>query len=510
MDPHARDLDLFGAFHAQRELFCDFIFDGITADEESQAERNSLMRSKLKCRRTVPKPAAKPAEQMTAEYLMFHSVTTETSPAEISPSVPWLTNRCTGSPFLRLHEEILAVVDFVGLTEAERAMRSGLIDQLRRAVASEFGPKAEMRIFGSFVTNLSLYDSDVDIVVTDVDTDSVVESLGQLKQRLSEDGLLASRWELISNTKVPILKFRSPCGVWVDICINESAAGTDFMRRNLAKRPAMRPMIILLKLFLRQRQLQNTYTGGVGSFLLFCMVLSFFQRRVSNSMCEAPTGELSLGHLLYEFLRLWAVDFNYWDLGISVSGDPAYFKRWSRENDKGNYLHLESPIDPEIDLGKTAFMFDSVRKSFCHALVNLQFNFAHGTKSLLENIVPGDHALILERPQRKSARSMSEPITPKKAPGSVSSDAPTRTPESGEDPVADFLREIDSERPRRKKRKRKRSLTLAERLQRSTSVNSERDSVKDGRKRLKEKVPMLDGGPPNKSIFNVEIDTWSS
>lgn len=41
--------------------------------------------------------------------------------------------------------------------------------------------------------------------------------------------------------------------------------------------PAFRPLTLVLKYFLQTRQLNDTYHGGVGSFMLQMMVLSHLQ-----------------------------------------------------------------------------------------------------------------------------------------------------------------------------------------------------------------------------------------
>ena len=41
------------------------------------------------------------------------------------------------------------------------------------------------------------------------------------------------------------------------------------------KFPELRPLILVLKAFLKSRQLNETFTGGVGSFLLTILVTSY-------------------------------------------------------------------------------------------------------------------------------------------------------------------------------------------------------------------------------------------
>ena len=43
--------------------------------------------------------------------------------------------------------------------------------------------------------------------------------------------------------------------------------------RYIEQFPAVRPLVLLFKYFLAQRGLNDTYTGGVGSFMITLMVV---------------------------------------------------------------------------------------------------------------------------------------------------------------------------------------------------------------------------------------------
>lgn len=85
--------------------------------------------------------------------------------------------------------------------------------------------------------------------------------------------------------------------------------------------PMMRPLILVLKLFLQQRELNEVYTGGIGSYALITMVTAFLQLHTSRRPSSAPVRrgkqgkaaqteavvaeeiEGSLGVLLIDFFR---------------------------------------------------------------------------------------------------------------------------------------------------------------------------------------------------------------
>jgi non-canonical poly(A) RNA polymerase PAPD5/7 len=75
--------------------------------------------------------------------------------------------------------------------------------------------------------------------------------------------------ERITSARVPIVKTKIE-GEPVDICFNEynGLTGVDYVRGYLNKYPEVKYLVVILKYFLKQRSLNETYEGGVGSFLL--------------------------------------------------------------------------------------------------------------------------------------------------------------------------------------------------------------------------------------------------
>jgi len=80
-------------------------------------------------------------------------------------------------------------------------------------------------------------------------------------------------------------------------------------------------MLLVLKCFLKSRQLNETYHGGVSSFLLTMMVTNYLQRQYKRG----GTDNMDLGKHLIDFLELYGTQFNYEDIGISIRKGGKYF-----------------------------------------------------------------------------------------------------------------------------------------------------------------------------------------
>jgi non-canonical poly(A) RNA polymerase PAPD5/7 len=245
----------------------------------------------------------------------------------------WSTTRQyydTGSLELTLHEELIDFSEAYRPTRAEHAARVDAIERVRELVAGlpSFA-SAEVHPFGSFATGIYLPSSDIDLVVLDsghVDKMEQVEGL-----RLIELALRSARWraehiEVIASAKVPIVKYLDcVSGLAVDICLEtRDGLRSSALARKAAERfPAFRHLVLLLKRWLISRGLNDTFTGGVGSFLLMLLVIASLQQPPLQPP-TLPGTQHNLGRCLLHFFELFGMRLNTMTVGIRVCNSPAH------------------------------------------------------------------------------------------------------------------------------------------------------------------------------------------
>lgn len=361
---------------------------------------------------------------------------------------PWMErhhhfDRRRNPLLVSLHNEILQFYNLMKPRDDEVRERMELVEEISQIVYREFGKeKVEIDLFGSMETGLFLPSSDIDLVVhfvadedksregtgskkdnaTSQDDDSkidsqkdwkehIVASSGSRMHRFADairrawyaDGKL-SYLEVVDGARVPIVKLtHKPTKISIDMSFErrngkESAV---LMNDMLAKIPPLRPLCFVLKAYTAARGINEPYTGGIGSFLLQMMIVSFIQMRCReefNRGRQASANVENLGSMLLEFLELYGIDFNYVTAGISVRNGGSYFPKGASDR-KENFwvpakpfsLALENPIDITADVGRSTYRIQMIQKSFELSFKVLLAHISEPPEpavSLLETIIP--------------------------------------------------------------------------------------------------------------------------
>lgn len=281
--------------------------------------------------------------------------------------------------YFRLHAEVEAFVHWISPSPVEDEVRGLIVTQISNIVKASF-PDARVLPFGSYETKLYLplgyvhftdhfslvqpdvLFSDIDLVIL---SDSMAYSnkvnvLYALANTLKRSGV-TSHVTIIAKAKVPIVKFVTTHGRFhVDISLNQSnglLSGKIIngflkdMHGNGAEGKgsmALRSLVMVTKALLTQRSMNEVYTGGLGSYSIVCLAVSFLQMhpKIRNGEIDP---EKNLGVLAMEFFELYGCYFNYDEVGISLRDGGMYFSKRKRgwyDYDRRGILSLEDPADP--------------------------------------------------------------------------------------------------------------------------------------------------------------------
>uniref|UniRef100_UPI00398E8E40 terminal nucleotidyltransferase 4A isoform X5 n=1 Tax=Pristiophorus japonicus TaxID=55135 RepID=UPI00398E8E40 len=272
-----------------------------------------------------------------------------------------------------LHEEIMDFYNFMSPRPEEETMRKEVVKRIE-SVIKELWPAADVQIFGSFSTGLYLPTSDIDLVVFGKWKNPPLQLLEQALRRRN----IAEPYSIkvLDKATVPIIKLTDQeTEVKVDISFNVETGvkAAQFIKDFIKGYPVLPYLILVLKQFLLQRDLNEVFTGGISSYSLILMAISFLQL---HPRIDARRPSVNLGVLLVEFFELYGRHFNYLKTGIRIRSGGAYVaKDEIMKNMTNGYrpsmLCIEDPLVPGNDVGRSSYGAMQVKQVFDYAYIVL-------------------------------------------------------------------------------------------------------------------------------------------
>ena len=259
-------------------------------------------------------------------------------------------------------------MDYMSPTPEEDELRSLTVSLIAGAIKKQF-PDAKVYPFGSYETKLylplgyaliihndwgltSVSSSDIDLVVYSdnmlrFEKQPLLHSLANIMKRSG----ITDRVTIIAKARVPIIKFVTTHGRFaVDISINQGngVSTGKMVKQFLQELPALRSLVMVIKNFLSQRSMNEVFTGGLGSYSIVCLAISFLQMHPKIRRGEIDPSR-NLGVLVMEFFELYGSYFNYQEVGISLREGGSYYNKRSRgwfDAREPRLLSIEDPGDP--------------------------------------------------------------------------------------------------------------------------------------------------------------------
>ncbi|XP_064168239.1 terminal nucleotidyltransferase 4B-like isoform X1 [Anguilla rostrata] len=285
---------------------------------------------------------------------------------------PWKT-RNYSEGILGLHEEISDFYEYMSPRPEEERMRMEVVERIERVI-KDLWPSADVQVFGSFSTGLYLPTSDIDLVVFGKWDNLPLWTLEEAlrKHNVADENSV----KVLDKATVPIIKLTdSFTEVKVDISFNvhNGVKAAVLIKEFKKKYPVLPYLVLVLKQFLLQRDLNEVFTGGIGSYSLFLMAVSFLQLHYRE---DASSPNANIGVLLIEFFELYGRHFNYLKTGIRIKDGGCYVAKDEVQKSmldgyRPSMLYIEDPLQPGNDVGRSSYGAMQVKHAFDYAYVVL-------------------------------------------------------------------------------------------------------------------------------------------
>ncbi|CAH1117234.1 unnamed protein product [Phaedon cochleariae] len=360
---------------------------------------------------------------------------------------PW---RLCKFPYQRgvmgLHQEIEHFYNYMSPTEAEDQIRAEVVQRIEKIITSKWS-EAKVEIFGSYRTGLYLPTSDIDLVVIGKWTNLPLRTLEQ--EFLDKDIAVQDSIKVLDKASVPIVKLTDKkTDIKVDISFNmcNGVKSAELIKTYIDQFPVLPKLVYVLKQFLLERDLNEVFTGGISSYSLILMCISFLQLHPRQD--NVRTNLANLGVLLIEFFELYGRKFNYVKTGIRIRDGGQYLDKDDMQKEmadghRPSMLCIEDPLQPSNDIGRSSYGVLQVKRAFEYAYIVLT-NVVHplsmfndcASSSILGRIVRVRHHVIVQRmrvedtarvrPSRSSSIGSTGSSAEESAGSSEGSDNPSR------------------------------------------------------------------------------------
>ncbi|KAK9049859.1 hypothetical protein SSX86_031170 [Deinandra increscens subsp. villosa] len=273
-------------------------------------------------------------------------------------------------------------------------------------------PRSRTNIFGSNATGLSLPTSDVDLVVVlppvrnlePIKEAGILEGRNGIKETCLQHAaryLANQEWvkndslKIVENTAIPIIMLvvEVPCDVIVSVNQEISAHSdggkqtdvqsiridisfkspshtglqtTELVKELTKQFPAATPLLLVLKQFLADRSLDQSYSGGLSSYCLILLITRFLQHEHHYGRSISQ----NFGGLLMDFFYFFGNVFDPRQMRISVQGSGVYIDR-----ERGysiDPIYIDDPLYPANNVGRNCFRIHQCIKAFADAYSTLE------------------------------------------------------------------------------------------------------------------------------------------
>ena len=284
-------------------------------------------------------------------------------------------------------------------------IRSKYLNKVEELIKKGLENKYKIKFghYGSYFTNLSIEGSDIDILVYYKPNNPNFDFLNDIIELLNEhENEFDSIFPILS-ASVPVIKLQIKINKEVDNNIIEylpyfeikdlshvkidltfTSDENEFKKpeqivlytnENINKYPDIKPLLLIHKRYFRIMKMNKSFTGGLSSFSLFLLILSFLK---SNTLLSSI--KFNLGKLLYYSLEKYSF-FDYKNYGINVEGPEYYFpldnfldnnmnNLFKGFNNFENRIEEINILDPftKLNVAKSSFQVDAIKNTFNKAL----------------------------------------------------------------------------------------------------------------------------------------------
>ena len=270
--------------------------------------------------------------------------------------------------------------------EREQSLYDTLIQNIQISV-DESIHDYDVHLYGSHATNLCLPWSDLDVVLVPRNNNNNNQNsninnqilLNQLYENIKKKEWVKES-KYISSASIPIIKLICDDtfnNMPIDISIQDERhfglKCVELVKGFILQYECLKPLVLVLKNILKRANLNDPYKGGISSYGLILMIVTFLQTQKKIGK-DISNNENNLGRLFFDFVNHYGLKF-----------EPSKYIIYARTNEDedsddlniqniqiGNELVIIDPLNPSNNVAKSCFQFFNIKMSLIICIITLK------------------------------------------------------------------------------------------------------------------------------------------
>jgi len=273
------------------------------------------------------------------------------------------------------------LTDYQAYVKEQISQKRPVIEEILKElqeVVNEINVNYIVNLYGSYCTGLCLPWSDIDTVITCKNGQTDEYFLSRLYYKLISKPWVREH-KFIENTAIPIIKLVSNDKFNFHIDISEESEKhfglktVDLVKSYLKTYSVLEPIILALKTLLNNGNLNNPYTGGLSSYGLILMVVSFIQSEIDNDKYNEKSPNI-LGETFLNVLGHYGIFFDYNNYVIITYLVDDTNDTSDRDNSfsfvpNSHELIIVDPLNKQNNVAKSTFQFMNIKMGFLIAFM---------------------------------------------------------------------------------------------------------------------------------------------
>ena len=246
-------------------------------------------------------------------------------------------------------------------------------NDLIKTITNDF----EIKLFGSYAHNLSVPWSNVDLLIVNKNNNEneSIDILDKLKALLNTQPWV-NEIELDNISYIPNIKIFTN-NTYEELSISLSfdkeyglLKSIDLINKYIEEFPMIVPIMYALKTIFEQSKLNSIFSGGLPSYGLLLLLVSFLQGKFNNKNISDYNNEYLLGQVFVGFLGHYGFYFDYQKLAITTHlPKSGIFENQPNMEFDGNYKQcpefhdflIIDPLNTKNNVAKNSYNFMSIK-----------------------------------------------------------------------------------------------------------------------------------------------------